>query len=33
MVFFNGDEFEGDFRNNNRFKGVYKYKNGDVYTG
>lgn len=33
MIFFNGDEFEGEFKNNNRYKGIYKYKNGDVYDG
>ena len=33
MEFPNGDSFSGEFSKNMMKNGVYKYKNGDVYTG
>ena len=33
MILFNGDIFNGAFKNNLRYEGTYKYKNGDLYYG
>jgi len=33
LNFYNGDVFEGEFKNDEMYFGVYNYKKGDVYTG
>ena len=33
MKYKNGDEYEGEWVNDNQFQGIMKYNNGDIYNG
>ena len=33
LILFNGDVFQGEFKDNLRYYGIYYYKNGDQYEG